>query len=91
MSEKKYVFRLYTANQKEKSSRLAEDLAAVLEQYYPGQYTVDVVDVLNNMDDAVQNEIFATPTLIWQEPQPATRIIGDLRNMERVLLKLGVI
>lgn len=91
MNEQKYLFRLYIADHQPHSRQIAKDLAAVLERYYPGQYEVETIDVLVDVQAALQNDIFATPTLVREEPVPVSRIMGDLSDISAVLIKMGVI
>jgi circadian clock protein KaiB len=49
---------------------------------------VQVIDVLEHPEEAEQERILATPTLIKQLPPPLRRVIGDLSDREQVLLGL---
>ena len=37
-----------------------------------------VVDVLANLEQAIQQQIFATPTLVREAPPPQGRVIGEV-------------
>lgn len=52
--------------------------------------TVDIVDVLKQPDEAENEKILATPTLIRQVPGPQRRLVGDLGEPARVIELLGV-
>jgi len=54
------------------------------------QYSLRIVDVLENPQLAVDAKILATPTLVKTVPPPERRIIGDLSDREKVLLGLGL-
>jgi len=62
-----------------------------LEKYIPGDYSLEIVDVLTDTEKAVEYNIFATPTLIKTDPEPVLRVIGDLKNPQKTLLLLGLI
>lgn len=51
---------------------------------------LDVVDVLEDPDRAESRGIFATPTLIREQPEPRQRVIGDLLDIQQVAIALGV-
>jgi circadian clock protein KaiB len=49
-----------------------------------------VVDLLVNPQLARGDQIIAVPTLVRQLPPPMKKIIGDLSNVERVLVGLDL-
>jgi circadian clock protein KaiB len=83
-----YHLRLYVAGQSPKSVRAVENLRHVCEEYLPGRYTIELVDLIENPGRARSDEIIAVPTLIRKLPEPIRRIIGDLSDTEKVLIGL---
>ena len=83
-----YHLRLYVAGQSPKSVRAVENLRRVCEDYLPGRYTIELVDLMENPQLARADEIIAVPTLVRKLPEPIRRIIGDLSNTEKVLIGL---
>ena len=55
-----------------------------------GKYRIEIVDLMANPALAQRHQIIAIPTLIRQLPEPVKRIIGDLSNVEKVLVGLRV-
>ena len=51
-------------------------------------YQLQIIDVLNDPQQAANESILATPTLIKTCPTPSRRIIGDLTNLDHVLNSL---
>jgi circadian clock protein KaiB len=49
-----------------------------------------VIDLLKNPKLARDHQVLAVPTLVRQLPDPARKIIGDLSNVERVLVGLEI-
>ncbi len=84
-----YEFRLYVVGQTPKSITVVDDLKGLLESTCDGHYTLEVIDVTENLEMAEKDNILATPTLIKSSPPPEKRVIGDLSNREKVLLNLG--
>ena len=83
--------RLYVAGQTPKSLVAFDNLKKICEEHLKGQYTIEVVDLLENPKLAKGDQIFAIPTLVRKLPPPIRKIIGDLSNTERVLVGLNII
>lgn len=86
----KYNLRLYVAGQTAKSVAAFANLKKLCEEHLPGQYDIEVVDLLVNPQLAAGDQILAIPTLVRRLPEPIKRIIGDLSNTERVLVGLDL-
>lgn len=80
--------RLYVAGQSARSLAAIGNLKKICEQYLPGRYRIQVIDLLKNPKIARGDQILAVPTLVRRLPQPVRKIIGDLSNTERVLVGL---
>ena len=82
--------RLYIAGQTRKSIAALTNLRRICEEHLAGRYRVEVIDLMENPEQAQRDQIVAIPTLVRRLPQPIRRIIGDLSNSERVLVGLEV-
>lgn len=82
--------RLYVAGQTERSLRALENLRRLCEEHVPGQYRIQVIDLLRDPKLARGDQIIAVPTLVRKLPEPVRKIIGDLSNTERVLVGLDL-
>ena len=51
---------------------------------------VEVIDVRERPELADEDRILATPTLVRREPPPVRKIIGDLSDLNRVLVGLEI-
>ena len=85
-----WELRLYVAGRTPKSVAALENLRGLCEQYLPGRYKLEVIDLIVHPHLAKGDEIVAIPTLIRKLPGPIRRIIGDLSNVERTLVGLQV-
>ena len=83
-----WELRLYVAGQSPKSLTAFANLKKICEEYLPGQYSIEVIDLLENPQLAAGDEIVAIPTLVRKLPQPLRKIVGDLSNTERTLIGL---
>ena len=86
----KWQLRLYTAGQTPKSLAAFRNLKKVCEEHLPGQYEIEVVDLLVNPRLAKDHQIVAIPTLVRKLPNPIRKIIGDLSDVERTLVGLDL-
>jgi circadian clock protein KaiB len=82
--------RLYIAGQTRKSITALTNLRRICEEHLAGRYRVEVIDLMENPQQAQHDQIVAIPTLVRRLPEPIRRIIGDLSNSERVLVGLEV-
>ena len=85
-----WQLRLYVAGQTTKSMTAFANLKRICEEYHPGKYNIEVVDLLKDPALARGDQILAIPTLVRKLPQPIRKIIGDLSDTERVLVGLDI-
>ena len=85
-----WQLRLYVAGQTPKSIRAFGNLKLLCEQHLPGNYSIEIIDLLKEPALARGDQIVAIPTLVRKLPEPIKKIIGDLSNTERVLVSLDV-
>ena len=89
-SHKVMELRLYVAGQTPKSVAAFANLKKICDEHLPGQYEIEVIDLLKQPQLAAGDQILAIPTLVRKLPQPVKKIIGDLSNTERVLVGLDL-
>lgn len=89
-SQKAYELRLYVAGQTPKSLAAFANLRKICEENMPGQYRIEVIDLLKKPQLASGDQILAIPTLVRKLPEPIKKIIGDLSDTERVLVGLDI-
>jgi circadian clock protein KaiB len=87
---KTFQLRLYVAGQTPKSLTAFANLKKICEEHMPGQYEIEVIDLLKKPQLASGDQILAIPTLVRKLPEPIKKIIGDLSNTERVLVGLDL-
>jgi len=85
-----YQLRLYVAGQTAKSLAAVTNLRRVCEEHLAGRYEISVIDLLQNPQMAASDQILAIPTLVRRLPEPLKRIIGDLSNLQKVLVGLDI-
>ena len=85
-----WELKLYVAGQTPRSKAAYENLKTLCEQNIPGQYQIELIDLLKNPALARADQILAIPTLIRRFPDPVKRIIGDLSDSERAMVALDI-
>jgi circadian clock protein KaiB len=88
--QKHYVLRLYVSGRKPRSQQAIATLSALCREHLAGRVDLEVIDVDENPKLAMRENIFALPTLVREMPEPLRRYIGDLAEVERLLLGLDV-
>jgi circadian clock protein KaiB len=83
-----WELRLYVTGRSPKCLLAVENLRRVCEQYMAGQYNIEVVDLLENPRLAAEDQILAVPTLVRRLPEPIRKIVGDLSDVDRLLVGL---
>ena len=85
-----WELRLYVAGKTPKSVTALKNLQNICEEYMPGRYRIEIIDLIEHPHMARGDQILAIPTLVRKLPEPARKIIGDLSNTERVLVGLDI-
>jgi circadian clock protein KaiB len=90
LNDGQYNLRLYVAGQTPKSVTALANLKNICETHLAGRYRIEVIDLLEHPQLAAGDQILAVPTLVRRLPEPLKRIIGNLSDMERVLVGLDL-
>jgi len=85
-----WSLRLYIAGETPRSRTALVNLRQICEQHLAGRYVVDVVDLHKTPRLAQGDQILAVPTLVRRLPPPLKKIIGDLSDVDRVLVGLDL-
>ena len=86
----KYILRLYITGTTSRSVLAITNLKRICEEYLEGRYELEVIDLYQMPSLAKDEQIIAAPTLIKKLPLPFRRIIGDMSNVEKVLMGLDL-
>jgi circadian clock protein KaiB len=85
-----YRLRLYVAGSTPQSQRAIANIKQICQSHLAGRFDLEVIDIYQQPQLTAEAQIVAVPTLIRQLPLPLRRFVGDLTNMERVLVGLDV-
>jgi circadian clock protein KaiB len=86
----RYVLRLYVTGSTARSTKAIQNIRAFCEKHLRGRYDLEVVDIFQQPVLAKGEQIIAAPTLIKKRPAPLRKVVGDLSNIERVLMGLDL-
>lgn len=86
----KYILHLYVAGMGPKSVQAIENIKRICEEYLPGRYQLEVIDIYQYPIFAKDGQIVAAPTLIKELPPPLRKLIGSMADTERVLVGMDL-
>lgn len=87
---KEYVFRLFITGASPNSLKAVNNIRDICETYLRGRYSLEIVDVYQQIELARQEQIVALPLLVRKKPLPERKLIGDLSEKEKVIKTLGL-
>jgi circadian clock protein KaiB len=88
--ETPYVLRLYIAGMTARSTLAVQNLRKICEEHLHGRYTLEVVDIYQQPLLAEGDQIMAVPTLIRKLPEPIRRFVGDMSDIQSLLVGLDL-
>jgi circadian clock protein KaiB len=88
--EEKIILKLYVVGMNQTAQKAFTNLEQICEEYFPGKYKIEVVDLKENPKLASDEQIFAVPTVVKKLPPPMKKVIGDLSDLEKVLVGLDL-
>ena len=88
--DERYHLRLFITGATPRSTLALTNIRAILDTYLPGRYDLEVIDLYQHPEAAEAMLVIAAPTLVKTLPPPLKRMIGDMSNLEKVLLGLGL-
>jgi circadian clock protein KaiB len=87
-AEETWELRLYVVGRSPTCACAIANLQRACQEYMPGRYHIELIDLLENPRRAAEDQIVAVPTLVKKLPPPIRKIVGDLSDTERLLVGL---
>ncbi|MFM2429329.1 MAG: hypothetical protein RLZZ511_542 [Cyanobacteriota bacterium] len=84
-----YVLRLFVAGHTSATERTLTTLHQLLEETLDRPYTLTVIDITKQPEEAETYQIMATPTLLKLHPVPEKRLVGQLDTANHLSWLLG--
>ena len=82
--------RLYIANSAPNSVRAIANLDAICKEHLKENFRLEIIDVLEYPQRALDDGILVTPSLNKVSPSPSAKIVGNLSDKSSVLHALGI-
>jgi circadian clock protein KaiB len=86
----KIVLKLFVSGLTANSTRAIADLNRLCNERLRGRCQVEVIDIYQQPELAIEAQVVALPTLIKVSPPPERRLIGSLAETQRVLKSLAL-
>jgi len=91
LSPAHYVLRLYVTGMTPRSTQALASIRSLCDEHLAGRYDLEVIDIYQHPQRAVDDQVIAAPTLVKQLPAPLRRLIGDLTDTDRVMIGLDLV
>jgi circadian clock protein KaiB len=88
--EVKYQLQLFVTGATPNSLRAISNLKEICDHYLEGKYSLEIIDVYQQVEQAAKEQLIALPLLIKRWPLPERKMIGDLSDTKKVLKGLGL-
>jgi circadian clock protein KaiB len=85
-----FKFRLYVAGDSPNSTQAVANLNSLCHEHLPDRHEIEIIDVLCDPERALTDGILLTPTLVKLSPAPVRKILGNLNQLQTVLLALNL-
>ena len=85
-----WILRLYVAGETARSLTAFANLRKICEEHLANRHSIEVIDLSKQPELAQNDQIVALPTLVRKLPTPVRRVIGDLSNLDRVLVGMDL-
>ncbi len=85
-----YRLQLFVANHPERLKRVLAAIDNALTGRLSTPYDIEVIDVMADPGRAAIERVIMTPTLVIKSPTPERRLIGDLADVDKLCVVLGV-
>jgi circadian clock protein KaiB len=82
--------RLYVTGLTPAAAQAIASVRALEERLGPDRASVEIVDVLDNPVAALNDDVYATPTLFRVQPEPVRRVFGAFTSIQALIDNLGL-
>lgn len=82
------VLRLYVTGRTQSAARAIATVNALQQELGAERMRVEIVDVLEDPVAAVNDDVYATPTIFRLKPGPARRLFGNIASTEMLVAGL---
>jgi circadian clock protein KaiB len=84
------AFRLYVAGEAQNSTVAMNNLTALCREHLEGRHEIEVIDVFQHPERALEDGIMMTPTVVRIDQSPMRTVVGNLSESAWVVHALGL-
>lgn len=88
--QNRYIFKLYIYGHSLECESAIKNLKDIGKNELKGNYELEIIDIKEMPEKAEDAKLVTIPTLIRESPEPVRRLIGDLKDREKVLFALDI-
>ncbi len=85
-----YSLRLYITGMTPNCRKAVENIKTICDTYLLQNYELEIIDMYQEPELAMQNQIIASPTLLRMRPLPVKKLMGNLSDINKVLAALDL-
>lgn len=85
-----FHLKLFVSGASPNSVKAIYNLKEICEKYIKGDYNLEIIDIHQDAALAAREQIIALPLLIRKFPLPERKLIGDMSDVNKVLIGLGI-
>ena len=85
------ILRLYVTGNTPSAAQATATLTELCHELGEDRASLDVIDVLDNPEAALNDDVYATPTVFRIKPEPTRRVFGNLSSKEMLIVGLQLI
>lgn len=85
MSAPKINLRLYVTGLTASATRAIACVESLKERLGEDRVGIEIFDVLDHPTNALKDDVYATPTLIRLNPEPARRVFGSFMSVQMLV------
>lgn len=86
--KEEYSIILFVINDGSHSKRAKKNLKSLCEKLLPERHHIEVVDVVDDFQTALDHNILLTPSVVVTHPKPKVTIHGDLSDTRKFVAAL---
>lgn len=90
LSAERYSLCLYITGTTRRSALAISNIRALCEEFLPGRYDLEVIDIYQQPVKTMNEQVIAVPTLIKRFPKPVKRLVGDCSDRTKLMVALGL-
>jgi circadian clock protein KaiB len=81
---------LYVSGASPRSAQALETVRRLCDEDLRGQVELRIIDVTEDPARAAEDRVLAVPTLVKRQPGPRRQLVGDLADLDRVRVAIGL-